>query len=51
MNAVKQRSIDADNHYYAPLDAFTRYQRELYSRARRTAQCRPATSAIDAFGI
>ena len=31
--------IDADNHYYEPLDAFTRHLDPKFKRPRRAGRC------------
>ena len=36
--------IDADNHYYEPLDAFTRHLDPKFKRPGRPARCRTASS-------
>ena len=37
------RPIDADNHYYEPLDAFTRHLDKKFTRARACSRCRTAS--------
>ena len=39
------RPIDADNHYYEPLDAFTRHLDQGVQAPRRARRCRTASAS------
>ena len=46
---MTDKPIDADNHYYESLDAFTRHLDKKFRDTRRAKSCSPASASSSSW--